>query len=159
MRTLALVGLVLGALIPPAAADLTHVGRGCTTSDFGYPVDIDPGYRSGQISSWPVVAVDYPGPVDETWTITLVCGIQLGGTGAYSDPDVASASATGTTVVAIPPTPFRYADVPGAESYYCATRIFTSSGGDTVTLYYDDVSDSWIEDEDAARCVAPEPVN
>jgi len=154
-RVLAVAALVTSSVFAPgigaAHADPPSVvGRTCgfTSSDDPTGTLADPGTQIGEIHGGPIVVADLPsidttttpptvGAADPTgnpaWA-TIICEIQVNGTGVYTDPDVVSASAAWTRVVDLPPTTISYRLGPTDSVYVCTTWVVGDANGDVAVL-------------------------
>jgi hypothetical protein len=167
MRPYAAALLVAGTLLTTgtARADApTGVGSLCgfASSDDRTGAVGQPGQQIGEVYGGPVAVADLPASLDPVFwdefgnpaSGTITCAIQVGGTGAYADADGASASASGTVVVYLPPTEITYFNfaAPPDPVWLCTTWTLTDGHGDTDTLYHDYSTGRWTTDPYAAQC-------
>jgi len=136
----ALLAACLLAGSPGAAHADPFTGTTCGFSAMNDPTGDTSatGQFVGEIDGGPYAAADLA-------SLTLTCALQLG-TGAYADPDAVSATASGTGVVVLAPTPITFPA--GYEPIYTCTELTVGA----VTYYYDGPSDTYLTDRDAARC-------
>jgi hypothetical protein len=173
MRTLiavaALAAAVSGTMSTPGHADPpSAAGFACRFSDFDPSSVVPDGSpQKGQLDGGPVAVADLP-YVDDTLappavlfdttgnpaSATITCALQVGGTGGYADTNVvdASASASGTVVVYLPPTVVTYAAAATDPLWVCTTWTLTDANGDSETLYLDDATGEFSTDPTTARC-------
>jgi hypothetical protein len=122
-------------------------GQRCGHSSASDPGTEGGDVQSGEVHGGPMVVHDGHGNPGQG---TMHCNTQTGG-GRHSDPDNgASASASGTGVIVLPPTLISYNAPPGVPVYLCTS--FTYANGQT--LYWDDsndpaVSGRWTTDPNA----------
>jgi type 1 fimbria pilin len=137
---------------------------GFTSSDDPTGAVGQPGQQIGEVDGGPVAVADLP-TVDDTVTPpavsvtggnpesgTITCAIQVGGTGVYTDADAASASASGTAVVYLPPTEITYFAAPTDNVWSCTTWVVADAAGGSDTLYLDDTTGEFVTDPAAAHC-------
>jgi hypothetical protein len=144
---------------------------GFASSDDPSGAIANPGTQVGEVNGGPVLVVDLPG-VDSTTTpptITydttgnvnpstlaivsakITCGLQVGGTGVYSDPDAVTASASGPVLVNLPPTLVSYQATATDPVWSCTTWTLTDANGASVTLYAD-AAGGFSTDPTTAKC-------
>jgi hypothetical protein len=122
-----------------------------------------PGQQDGEEDGGPVVIADLPTIGADSprrdWDVTgnpasgtITCAVQVGGTGVYTDADAASASASGTVVVYLPPTLVSFFAAPTDAVWSCTTWTLTDAHGDSETLYLDDTTGEFLTDPAAATC-------
>jgi hypothetical protein len=139
------VALAAGAALPAGAQP---AGAPCTVTGAADPA-IGIGNGTGLLRGGPVTTTDAS-------AVTLVCAIQVGGTGVHSDPDDAAVSAHGTPAT-VPPT---LAAFGGTGTVYVCTSVTTDDG---TTQFLDAASGTWGTDPSSASCAdggyvdAPEP--
>lgn len=159
MRTArALAVVVLAACFSPAgppahAADPAGLTCGFTTLHNRLP-GAGPDEYMGEIDGGPVAAADLTDLAADPVSVTITCALQVGGTGTYAEPDDVSASATGSVVTYLPPTPMSYVRPPHVWVWLCTTWTVTDAHGTTAT-YYDDSTGEFSTDPTTAHCSLP----
>jgi hypothetical protein len=159
---------LVGSMLSPAHADApSAAGFTCsyTSSDDSSGAVGGRGQQIGVIDGGPVLVADIASVDDATtpptvWidpsgnpaSGTITCAIQVGGTGAYTDADAAAASASGTTVVDLPPTEITYYSASTDNIWMCTTWTLTDAHGDSETLYLDDTTGDFTTDPASAKC-------
>jgi hypothetical protein len=135
----------------PAVADTTAAGRYC-----GMSQGLNVGGHTGDLESGPVVAADLT-DVTNPVSVTVICDIQVNGTGAYSDPDAVHETATGTAVAMIEPR--RNWDLALDDDdvlYLCTTWEVTDAAGNITRYYRNRGSEEGMsKDPNAVRCRGP----
>jgi len=131
MRTIAMLSFAAAAcLATPASA----TAPGFVDDYCSFSTVTDPRPEAPDTTQ---IAALSGGPIFQSGTIT--CVIQVGWN-RHSDPDNATASATGTNgVTALAPTPVTYVSPPGYSVYLCDE--FTDAGG--TTYLFDDDDYRW----------------
>lgn len=149
MTSKRLAGLAAAAVVavaggPAAAAPPLVEGVTC-----GYTFVRAPGGGwVGEIDGGPVAAVSA-----DVASLTLTCSIVAGPSYGYDDPPLATASATGPGVAAIPPTPFA-GMLPDRTLGVCTHVSLTMRDGATHELYYDGERGEFTTGS-GARCAVP----
>lgn len=137
MRPIALAALLLGTLVLPAPARAQE-GFTCGLVSVTDPTG-EGDVQTGEVDGGPITATstDPNAPsADPTASMTLRCTVQVGATGhTHAGPDAASASASGTGFVVLPPTQVSFVAPEGTDTWLC-TEV-TVNG--TVS-YWDDVN-------------------
>jgi hypothetical protein len=151
-----LAACLLLALPGPAQADPpAFAGTPCAFGALHDPTG-DPtgsGQEAGEVDGGPYAVADAPGDVTgNPASATLTCTLQIGGTGAYTDPDAVRATASGTGVVVLGPIMVTYTAGPAEIVYVCTGLTVTDAHGDAVTYYYDAPSRAYVTDPATARC-------
>jgi hypothetical protein len=151
-----LAACLLLALPGPAHADPpAFAGTPCGFSAMDDPTGDTSasGQEVGEVNGGPYAVADAPGDLTgNPASATLTCTLQVGGTGAYTDPDAAYATVSGTGVVVLPPALVTYTGNSSWIVYVCTRLAVTDVHGDAVTYYYDAPSRAYVTDPAAARC-------
>ena len=157
LAAVAAVALTVVPGIPAGAAPPDLAGHDC---DYTWVSDATaPGHHTGYIKGGPLVVAYLPSVAPAVdWDLfgnpieaTLACTIQVDEP-TYAGPDTVSVSASGTTVVAFPPTPISFeADFPDEWVYYCLELVATNARDETQHLYWDYVEGAFST-SDTARC-------
>jgi hypothetical protein len=143
MRKLGIAALAIGTIVSfvgAAQATTSNPGPGllCNLLDRVDPTTGSASSRVGTLSGGPLVLLDDAGSPTGG---TLVCTVQVGGSGLHTDADAASASANGNAVVVLGPTLVAY-ETDGEPVYLC-TSFQPNDGGPT--LYYNNSNDPTVE--------------
>jgi hypothetical protein len=113
----------------------------------------DPANPTGSLPSVTPGTVE-PDPSDNGNPVsgTLTCALQVGGTGAYTEPDAVSASASGIGVIYLPPSLISY-QAGATDPVWVTTtvQVVGANGDGSATYYYDYASGDWTTDESAAQ--------
>ena len=149
MRTLsiaaAVVALAFGPVAPAGAEPPAVHGPLC------HFYSTSPGvFTGGPVA---VVAGD---PSGNPVSVTLTCSIRSGAT--HTAPVIASASASGTSVVTLPPTPFDWDVEPDTVVSLCTALTVVDAHGETHRLYWNPYSgggDGRFSTSDTAACDLP----
>lgn len=153
----AVAALLALAFVPgvPAGAAPTVDGELCDFVTTGLLAD--DGTETFVIDGGPLVAADLSDAVANPVTMTLRCSIQPGFDYRHTAPDAASASATGTGAVTLPPTPVEVALDPDEwwEFTYCTEVTAVDARGVTHRLYWDSArsgGENRFSTSDSALC-------
>ena len=147
MKKAVLVAAVAATLVPaPANAEVFPYGDLCDFLSISGAGPFGPeGTYSGTMSGGPLVVVDWDDVVANPVSATLTCDLQVGE--AQDAPNAFSVSASGTTVVTVPPTPVPHHGAPDEGLLYeCTSVTLTDAHGDTTTVYWDRWNDDWTTD-------------
>lgn len=158
MKKLALTCTVVAALLPaPAdAAVPSPDGYACGYSSLTDPT-AEEGTQLGEIDGGPIVVADLPrvdvhGDPTLSWDVlgnpasaTLTCDLQLNDQ-THGGPNTVSLSASGTTVVVLPPTTTSYALSVNDTVHLCTSVTVTDARGDSGTFYWDAWEQEWTTD-------------
>ena len=160
MKTLSTAAALAALVLVPAparAATPLADGQLCGYSMMSDPTGPD-GTMTGYLEGGPVFAVadDLAGnPV----SVTLTCTIQTGWDLSHAGTDAVSASASGTGVAVLPPTPYRFTMADPWEPLSLCTEVILVDGhGETHHLYWDDSSNGGAHDfstSPTAKCFGP----
>lgn len=152
----ALAGLALAAVstaVPtPAHAAVVFAGHGalCSMDTTGQST-----VQSGTISGGPFTAYNQIDPTfrPDPW---VVCTLQFGGTGHFSDPDIAQYSDWQPGWVGVlAPTPVGFNNVLNEQVFVCS-EIWIATGDGHFSIYYDELLKQWTTDPQAAACALAE---
>ena len=116
-----------------------------------------PGQRIGEVHGGPFAVAALPSTAGFDVTAnpvsaTLTCAVSIGGSGAYTDADAVSASASGTGVVTLPPSEVSYFAGDNDPVWVCTTITVTDAHGVSETRYYDDTTGEFSTDPATAVC-------
>lgn len=129
------------AYVPPAGQNCTLVAIGDETVE---------GTMLGVLSGGPLTAAGT--------TMTLVCSIQVGGTGLHIEADSAAVSAgPSATSVTLPPTAVSFEAAPTMPTYVC-TRVRQVDANNVITdLYWDAATSTWSTIPATSYCALVPP--
>lgn len=147
MRQAAIAALLAVSLVPGAPAALAHAdeppvtGPLCGFSSVSHPAE--DGIQVGEIDGGPLAVTD-----PAVMSVTLVCTIQVSPNYTHAGADAATASATGSALVVLPPTPVTYRVAEGDDVGLCSEVVVTDASGTTRHYYQDPWSGGFSSDPD-----------
>lgn len=143
--TAAALAVATAQFAAPASADPTGFlcGFVSTYDNLG-----EPNAQVGELDGGPVSSADTGTPPgDPTASVTIICTIQVGPTGAtHAGPDAVSAQSSGTGVAVLAPTAITYQVAEGQDVYLCSQVVVNG-----VSYYWDDVPGAFSA-SNAATC-------
>lgn len=160
MRTTVLAALaaVTLAALPAAPAHAAPSAEGLTC---GYAFLANPagpeGTQLAELDGGPIVVADGSDLTANPMSVTLTCTLQVGWVNrAHAGADAASASASGTTVVTLPPTVVAFRLEPEWETVFVCTELTINDfHGVTHHLYWDHEAEVFST-SDAVICAYPD---
>ncbi|HEU0130781.1 MAG TPA: hypothetical protein VFQ85_07300 [Mycobacteriales bacterium] len=158
MPRLVAVAAAACALLPAAPARAVPApvaGRACgmaTRNDITGLLYQDPTDNFGEVHAGPVIVRD-PGEITGDGVPgTIICDIQVGGTGVYPDPNASRSVADGNGTIVLPATPVEF-DSPVLESVFlCSTLVLTGSTGSATVYHWDALTQTWAMSGREAHC-------